>query len=103
MITDNFILSSSQQARQGHYNEALSMLLEPASWQGLSSDDYNAWASEVWHICALRATRQYVILQCRQHSLTRRCEMVAVNIGSTASSYYQKGLLVLMNPETIRF
>ena len=49
-----------QNARQGNYNEALAMLLEPSIWRGLSIRDYSSWAHQIWHILALRATRRSV-------------------------------------------
>jgi hypothetical protein len=51
-----------QLARQGSYDKALAMLLEPNVWRGLSLHDYVSWAHEIWHILALRATRRYVVL-----------------------------------------
>ena len=50
----------TQNARQGNYNEALAMLLEPSVWRGLSIRDYSSWAHQIWHILALRATRRFV-------------------------------------------
>jgi len=47
-------------ARQGEYVKALSMLLDPDAWRGLSLNDYTSWAQEIWHILALRATRRYL-------------------------------------------
>ncbi|KAF8077980.1 hypothetical protein FPV67DRAFT_1463707 [Lyophyllum atratum] len=47
-----------QRARQGAYGEALTMLLDPDVWRGLSINDYTAWAHEIWHILVLRATRR---------------------------------------------
>jgi anaphase-promoting complex subunit 5 len=49
-----------QLARQGSYGKALTMLLEPNAWRGLSISDYVLWAHEIWHILALRATRRFV-------------------------------------------
>ena len=37
------------------------MLLEPDVWQGLDMSDYEQWATQVWHILMLRASRRYVI------------------------------------------
>lgn len=45
-------------ARQGEYNVALSMLLDPSVWSGLIMHDYTIWAHQIWHILALRATRR---------------------------------------------
>ena len=50
-----------QNARQGNYNEALAMLLDPSVWRGLSIRDYSSWAHQIWHILALRATRRFVM------------------------------------------
>ena len=48
-----------QNARQGNYNEALALLLDPSVWRGLSIHDYSSWAHQIWHILALRATRRF--------------------------------------------
>ncbi|TFK54918.1 hypothetical protein OE88DRAFT_1710679 [Heliocybe sulcata] len=45
-------------ARQGQYDEALCMLLEPDVWRGLTMSDYELWANEIWHILVLRASRR---------------------------------------------
>ncbi|KAL4248144.1 Anaphase-promoting complex subunit 5 [Abortiporus biennis] len=45
-------------ARQGKYEEAVAMLIHPDVWSGLTFNDYNIWASEIWHILALRASRR---------------------------------------------
>jgi len=34
------------------------MLFEPNVWRGLSMNNYNLWAAEIWHILVLRATRR---------------------------------------------
>ncbi|KAJ8083776.1 hypothetical protein PM082_002542 [Marasmius tenuissimus] len=47
-----------RRARQGLYDNALAMLLEPSVWKGLPLHDYGLWAQEVWHILALRASRR---------------------------------------------
>ncbi|KAJ7219238.1 hypothetical protein GGX14DRAFT_435221 [Mycena pura] len=47
-----------REARQGHYEKALSALLHPSVWRGLSLVDYGLWAQEIWHIIALWATRR---------------------------------------------
>jgi hypothetical protein len=57
-----WMINTMQLARQGSYGKALTMLLEPDVWRGLSLHDYVSWAHEIWHILALRATRRYVIL-----------------------------------------
>lgn len=36
------------------------MLFEPNVWRGLSMNNYNLWAAEIWHILVLRATRRPV-------------------------------------------
>ena len=59
-VHDYFAGRYTQLARQGAYTKALSMLLEPDVWRGLSIDDYTLWALEIWHILALRATRRYM-------------------------------------------
>ena len=47
-----------QRARQGKYQDAIAVLLEPDVWRGLSLHDYSQWASQIWHIIVLRATRR---------------------------------------------
>ncbi|KAF5380845.1 hypothetical protein D9615_003925 [Tricholomella constricta] len=61
-----------KRARQGAYTEALTMLLEPDVWRGLSIDDYTAWAQEIWHILVLRATRRGQDRLYREYLLPRR-------------------------------
>lgn len=53
-----------QNARQGNYNDALAMLLEPSVWRDLSIRDHSSWAHQIWHILALRATRRFVEHYC---------------------------------------
>jgi len=45
-------------ARQGKYQNAITILLEPDVWRGLSLLDYSQWASQIWHIFVLRASRR---------------------------------------------
>ncbi|KAH9951375.1 hypothetical protein B0H21DRAFT_849637 [Amylocystis lapponica] len=45
-------------AREGMYEDALAIMLEPDVWRGLTLNDYNAWANEVWHVLVLRASRR---------------------------------------------
>jgi hypothetical protein len=52
-------LTLLQIARQGSYNQGLSMLLDSGTWRGITLADYGVWASEVWHILALKAVRRY--------------------------------------------
>jgi len=47
-----------QRARQGKYQDAIAVLLEPDVWRGLSLHDYSQWASQIWHIIVLRASRR---------------------------------------------
>ncbi|KAH9027662.1 hypothetical protein EDB84DRAFT_1272610 [Lactarius hengduanensis] len=47
-----------RRARQGGYQDAIAMLLEPDIWRGLSLNDYSQWASQIWHIIVLRASRR---------------------------------------------
>ncbi|KAL0946934.1 hypothetical protein HGRIS_013094 [Hohenbuehelia grisea] len=47
-----------RKARFGYYEDALSLLLEPSVWRGLAMHDYSLWANQIWHILALRASRQ---------------------------------------------
>ena len=49
---------SPQRARQGKYQDALAVLLEPDVWRGLALHDYSQWASQIWHILVLRASRR---------------------------------------------
>lgn len=52
---------SLQHARQGKYEEAVSMLLDPDVWIGLEIADYQMWATQIWHIFVLRASRRYKV------------------------------------------
>ncbi|GLB34986.1 putative microtubule associated protein [Lyophyllum shimeji] len=61
-----------KKARQGAYTEALTMLLDPDVWRGLSINDYTAWACEIWHILVLRATRRGQDRLYREYLLPRR-------------------------------
>ncbi|TFY82669.1 hypothetical protein EWM64_g1341 [Hericium alpestre] len=45
-------------ARQGKYQDAIAILLEPHVWRGLTLADLNQWASHIWHILVLRASRR---------------------------------------------
>lgn len=36
------------------------MLLHPDVWSGLDIGDYQQWATQIWHILVLRASRRYV-------------------------------------------
>ncbi|KAF8478458.1 hypothetical protein DFH94DRAFT_749935 [Russula ochroleuca] len=47
-----------RRARQGKYQDAIAVLLEPDVWRGLSLHDYSQWASQIWHIILLRASRR---------------------------------------------
>jgi len=47
-----------RRARQGKYQDAIAVLLEPDVWRGLSLHDYSQWASQIWHIIVLRASRR---------------------------------------------
>ncbi|KAA1469483.1 hypothetical protein DENSPDRAFT_835114 [Dentipellis sp. KUC8613] len=47
-----------RRARQGKYQEAIAMLLEPDVWRELSVGDLNQWALQIWHILVLRASRR---------------------------------------------
>jgi anaphase-promoting complex subunit 5 len=53
-----FLDPRSQRARQGKYQDAIAVLLEPNVWRGLSLHDYSQWASQIWHIIVLRASRR---------------------------------------------
>ncbi|KAH6918616.1 hypothetical protein BKA70DRAFT_1247713 [Coprinopsis sp. MPI-PUGE-AT-0042] len=59
-------------ARQGKYNEALSILLEPTTWRGITLTDYNLWAYELWSILALRAVRRGQHRHYTEYLLPRR-------------------------------
>ncbi|KAE9400546.1 hypothetical protein BT96DRAFT_919390 [Gymnopus androsaceus JB14] len=50
--------SAYRRARQGNYDNALAILLDPDVWRGLTFSDYKLWAQEVWHVLAMRATRR---------------------------------------------
>lgn len=47
-----------RRARQGGYQDAIAILVEPDIWRGLSLNDYSQWASQIWHIIVLRASRR---------------------------------------------
>ncbi|KAI0283133.1 hypothetical protein BGY98DRAFT_1087979 [Russula aff. rugulosa BPL654] len=47
-----------RRARQGKYQDAIAVLLEPDIWRGLNLHDYSQWASQIWHIIVLRASRR---------------------------------------------
>ncbi|KAH7870821.1 uncharacterized protein C8R40DRAFT_1125250 [Lentinula edodes] len=47
-----------RRARQGNYDNALAILLNPVVWKGLTLPDYKIWAQEVWQVLALRASRR---------------------------------------------
>ncbi|KAI0082698.1 hypothetical protein K474DRAFT_1702690 [Panus rudis PR-1116 ss-1] len=49
---------AQRMARQGKYKEAISMLLNPDVFAGLTITDYGLWAAEIWHILALRSSRR---------------------------------------------
>lgn len=49
-------------ARQGKYQEAVAMLLHPDIFSGLTLVDYSTWASEIWHILVLRASRRCALI-----------------------------------------
>lgn len=36
------------------------MLIDPSVWSGLTIADCQLWASEIWHILVLRASRRCV-------------------------------------------
>ncbi|KAG6818143.1 hypothetical protein H0H87_000048 [Tephrocybe sp. NHM501043] len=63
---------SYHKARQGLYHEAIAMLMEPDVWRGLTMSDYAAWANEIWHILALRATRRGQDRLFREYLVPRR-------------------------------
>jgi anaphase-promoting complex subunit 5 len=50
--------SAYRRARQGNYDNALAILLDPVVWNRLALPDYKLWAQEVWQVLALRATRR---------------------------------------------
>ncbi|KAN0066126.1 hypothetical protein ACQY0O_000220 [Thecaphora frezii] len=45
-------------ARKGRYEQALSLLLKPATYKSLSIDEYRAWCETVWAVLWLRAKRR---------------------------------------------
>ncbi|THH12641.1 hypothetical protein EW146_g7506 [Bondarzewia mesenterica] len=47
-----------RRARQGKYQSAIAMLLEPDVWRGLNISDFGQWATQIWHILVLRASRR---------------------------------------------
>ncbi|THH32115.1 hypothetical protein EUX98_g2062 [Antrodiella citrinella] len=44
-------------AHLGNYQQAIAILLAPAIWTGLSINNYNLWAGQIWNILVLRASR----------------------------------------------
>ncbi|KAG6890724.1 hypothetical protein C0995_005097 [Termitomyces sp. Mi166 len=67
-----FLNKAYRIARRGSYREALTMLLEPDVWRGLTINDYTAWAQEIWHILVVRATRRGQDRLFRETLLSRR-------------------------------
>ncbi len=61
-----------QMAREGRYEEALSFLLLPSVWQGLTIHDYITWSHQLWHILALRTTRRGQFRMYREFLLPKR-------------------------------
>ena len=47
-----------QLARTGLYQNALALLVHPGTWRGISLDEYQEWASMIWHILALMISRR---------------------------------------------
>ncbi|PPR03777.1 hypothetical protein CVT24_007495 [Panaeolus cyanescens] len=58
-------------ARQGRYEEALCLLMEPSTWTPLGVNECAHWASQIWHILSLRATRRGQIRAFRAFLLER--------------------------------
>ncbi|KAG8966350.1 hypothetical protein FRC03_012147 [Tulasnella sp. 419] len=44
--------------RQGNYGGALLVLLDPNTWKGINLRQYNMWASEIWEVLRLTASRR---------------------------------------------
>ncbi|KDR81577.1 hypothetical protein GALMADRAFT_263859 [Galerina marginata CBS 339.88] len=63
---------SYQTARQGNYDKALALLIDPSAWRGLILHDYGTWAMHIWHILTLRATRRGQLRLCRELLIPRR-------------------------------
>ncbi|CAA7271729.1 unnamed protein product [Cyclocybe aegerita] len=61
-----------KKARQGEYEEALSFLLHPSIWCGLTLYEYSHWSHQLWHILTLRATRRGQFRLYRQFLLPKR-------------------------------
>ncbi|KAF5368466.1 hypothetical protein D9758_002314 [Tetrapyrgos nigripes] len=61
-----------RRARNGYYEDAIAMLLQPSVWKGISVADYGFWAQEIWHILALRASRRGQDRLYRTYLLPRR-------------------------------
>ncbi|KIJ69430.1 hypothetical protein HYDPIDRAFT_185206 [Hydnomerulius pinastri MD-312] len=45
-------------ARGGSYQDALVLLVNPETWRGISLDEYQEWATMIWHVLALRTSRR---------------------------------------------
>jgi hypothetical protein len=59
-------------ARQGDYEIALAILIQPDTWRGLDFVQYPEWASHIWHILVLRASRRsarFMFLRSFRHHL----------------------------------
>ncbi len=67
-----FTDQQSQLARQGGYQDAIAILLEPDIWRGLTLNDYSQWASQIWHIIVLRASRRLSPLYAVGYSTLKR-------------------------------
>ncbi|KAI6127633.1 hypothetical protein EDD16DRAFT_1552061 [Pisolithus croceorrhizus] len=55
---NSLLNQAHRMARNGLYQDALALLVQPRTWRGLSLDLYQEWASMIWHILALRISRR---------------------------------------------
>ncbi|KAI6127304.1 hypothetical protein F5141DRAFT_1086965 [Pisolithus sp. B1] len=55
---NSLLNQAHRMARNGLYQDALTLLVQPRTWRGLSLDLYQEWANMIWHILALRVSRR---------------------------------------------
>ncbi|KAI6040167.1 hypothetical protein EDC04DRAFT_2867755 [Pisolithus marmoratus] len=55
---NSLLNQAHRMARNGLYRDALTLLVQPRTWRGLSLDLYQEWANMIWHILALRISRR---------------------------------------------
>ncbi|GJJ12220.1 hypothetical protein Clacol_006461 [Clathrus columnatus] len=58
-----FLCKAERLTRQGHVNEAVCLLLDPACWSGLDLRQYEEWARCIWRALVTRVIRRGQIRQ----------------------------------------